>query len=1006
MHPKKFRLFISSTFDDFRKEREALQTNVFPYLKAYCFDQGYAFQPIDLRWGINDEAQWNQKTLELCLNEVRSCKSYAHPNFLILIGDRYGWIPLPYRIEKVEFETLIAFLSPEEKTTLLNWYKKDMNQVPPSYTLIERIGTFISPANWAPLEQKIRSILQKAVHAANLSTEKKRKYFTSATEAEAIEGIYSYMGPSKYQLELLKKSPKRLDKDSENIFGFIRDIEISSRCSNKFIAEDYDRAQDFKQAVGAELQEKNVLRCKTTQVSEDGLDESYLIEFVSRTKQFLKLKVEEHIQQEKQRSFSALALELEEQKLFAKQKRKNFTGQEVILSRIEDYINSREQQQALVIYGKSGIGKSSVMAKAIDLSIQKKRKVIFRFIGATPDSVYIKKVLHSIFLEMRIDVKRDGLPEGLRKINPEHIPDEFYEGASLKAFSDRISKRFEKIEEELVLFIDAVNQLNHLDSFIWLPEVLPSNLKIIISVLSDEGGDLTTWSKDDLNLKIHTKSNYLSFQKKRDAEFYFNNLLSRTKNIAFIDHYHEPVVLLQKILAQENRTIQKHQEAYFLQQFRQCPTPFYVYVAAQAIKNWKSYDLCPGFNNSGKGKVHKLASTQQEVVQDYLENLSTLYHHDESLIRKVFGYIYASQNGLSENEILELLSLDKEWIKKVAPSTWHNNPEGNLPLVIWARLTEDIRPFLNVKHQFGEELLYFFHWEFEEVISSNRVQQKEHEHIINSTQKVLVELDSLSNRYGKLYIQLVAHYAILYKSKLKEYSVFITNGGFDDVSIEWGYISSIIGFSEQFRSHNRAEREYQLVYLLSAAYTLEALHTANPERWHNRYLSILHDLTKLYDRRRESHRAAKTASIAYNIIKPLYHNAPEKYVNAYLDCLIDLAWSNRDLNEEKTIALFDYMIELVKMRYKKDPDRWSERYANNSSILAIFYRFRKNSKWKALFHYKMAFNIAEIQHKKYPRKWKTLHEKYRREYESYYNYELSFFDKFKYEIKKIFPRKT
>jgi len=104
MRQKTFRLFISSTFSDFQKEREVLQTEVFPKIRNYALERGYSFQPIDLRWGVSDEAQLDQKTLELCLSEVQDCKTHIYPNFLIMIGDRYGWIPCPYAIEKKEFE--------------------------------------------------------------------------------------------------------------------------------------------------------------------------------------------------------------------------------------------------------------------------------------------------------------------------------------------------------------------------------------------------------------------------------------------------------------------------------------------------------------------------------------------------------------------------------------------------------------------------------------------------------------------------------------------------------------------------------------------------------------------------------------------------------------------------------------------------------------------------------------------------------------------------------------
>ena len=81
---KTFRLFISSTFNDFQVEREVLQTRVFPEIKEYCSSKGYTFQPIDLRWGVSNEAQHYQKTLEVCLEEVRACKHFPYPNFLIM----------------------------------------------------------------------------------------------------------------------------------------------------------------------------------------------------------------------------------------------------------------------------------------------------------------------------------------------------------------------------------------------------------------------------------------------------------------------------------------------------------------------------------------------------------------------------------------------------------------------------------------------------------------------------------------------------------------------------------------------------------------------------------------------------------------------------------------------------------------------------------------------------------------------------------------------------------
>jgi hypothetical protein len=74
-----FRLFVSSTFADFTAERELLQSKVFPALDAYCVTKGYQFRAIDLKWGVNEQAQLDQRTAEIYLGEVRAAKGYRRP---------------------------------------------------------------------------------------------------------------------------------------------------------------------------------------------------------------------------------------------------------------------------------------------------------------------------------------------------------------------------------------------------------------------------------------------------------------------------------------------------------------------------------------------------------------------------------------------------------------------------------------------------------------------------------------------------------------------------------------------------------------------------------------------------------------------------------------------------------------------------------------------------------------------------------------------------------------
>ena len=63
MQNKTIKFFISQTFKDFIKERNALQNFVFPRLKKLCKNKGFSFQPVDLRWGITVQSSEDIKTI-------------------------------------------------------------------------------------------------------------------------------------------------------------------------------------------------------------------------------------------------------------------------------------------------------------------------------------------------------------------------------------------------------------------------------------------------------------------------------------------------------------------------------------------------------------------------------------------------------------------------------------------------------------------------------------------------------------------------------------------------------------------------------------------------------------------------------------------------------------------------------------------------------------------------------------------------------------------------------
>lgn len=98
-------IFISSTFRDFMAERDYLRDIVFPQIEEEIKKYNRYLEPVDLRWGVEtiDKENSEEKELQVlkvCLDEIDRCK----PFIIVLLGDRYGWIPPESRMKAAVIE--------------------------------------------------------------------------------------------------------------------------------------------------------------------------------------------------------------------------------------------------------------------------------------------------------------------------------------------------------------------------------------------------------------------------------------------------------------------------------------------------------------------------------------------------------------------------------------------------------------------------------------------------------------------------------------------------------------------------------------------------------------------------------------------------------------------------------------------------------------------------------------------------------------------------------------
>ena len=87
-------IFISSTFLDMHAERDYLRTHVFPRLQEALNERNCSLEPIDLRQGVetadeDGEESRELRVLSVCFDQIRQ----SRPFFIVLLGDRYGYVP-------------------------------------------------------------------------------------------------------------------------------------------------------------------------------------------------------------------------------------------------------------------------------------------------------------------------------------------------------------------------------------------------------------------------------------------------------------------------------------------------------------------------------------------------------------------------------------------------------------------------------------------------------------------------------------------------------------------------------------------------------------------------------------------------------------------------------------------------------------------------------------------------------------------------------------------------
>jgi AAA ATPase domain/Domain of unknown function (DUF4062)/WD domain, G-beta repeat len=677
-----FRLFVSSTFADFKTEREILQRYVFPRLRRQAMAGGARFVPIDLRWGVSSEARHQQETMEICLREVDRCYEEGQPpQLLALLGHRRGWQPLPASIPVEVWKRGAPDLHPEDLTRLKGAYRRDDNS---NSWMLQPKPDKEREADERLLRPSVETLAQSGAPA-----DQARRLLAAATEQELLQAFDDRRKAGTDALILIRTLdhlPELISKAQEPSAKDFFDLRTTNGGWTPV---------EGSHAALTELAEKLVgnkgsarARLHTYRASWD--DAGATIELSKWQRQAFAHRALTELSE-----MMAVTLGLEAESPRGPSSREgrshgavrrqlvaSFVGREDELDRLRALLPSTVPNEAgpprpvVIVSGPPGSGKTALMAKAAEQAEKDATVVIARFAGVTPASASAFGLCRSINLELA-----QYLGPAATTAAPARRGD-LFAVADLLDLPTEEERRFSR-RRRLAVFIDGVDLIasprlggRAAGEFRWLPPTMPPQVTLVLSADEDTTPVLADWFLAHELIKLGPMSS-------ADAS-----------------------AALEMIFHQAERSPRPRQSKALLERKPDGWLPLPLRVAAQDATRWPSW---------AAGKDLSAATTFSEVLE---RRLSDPRRHGKVLVASALGYLLAARDGLSEAELRQLLAHDERVISDLAarfpydPLPMAKGKERAVPDAVLSRLLLDLSPYLDEYPVEDQSLLRLGHGEF------------------------------------------------------------------------------------------------------------------------------------------------------------------------------------------------------------------------------------------------------------------------------------------------------
>ena len=643
---------------------------------------------------MRDEATDDHMTTSICLEELDNCKKVSiGPSFFLLLGQKYGYRPLPISMEADKFEHMLQGLDnlnmSEGVKLLKKWYVKDLNSIPHTF-ILQPISSLLP--NF--LNTRFPKLQMKDQEEWFDNLTELQKFITKGSEVlrhseKITEKEFQFLRMSVIEREFTKGIVEARDT-KEDCFAFVRVLNNISYSDMTFIPHFLDTFKDGSvdknstEIVGNLRDEKlpksiykrNMKKFEIDWSGSQGISlethESYFKEFVTDFYKMALRLIDRGAKKFDQSELGILKYELQTHLWALKEACDWFVGREQEVDQIKKYITGFSTN-SFVLYGPPGSGKTYMVAKVVkevrswlgtDSPI-----VCARVLGTSPCSTALQPLLITICKQIcyNLDMPYDDIPQ-------EIVP--------LKTYFKQILHKA-SVVHPILIFFDALEIFfvdEHKNGGSWIPSPLPKYCKIIISFQQEE--------EDSVRAK--------------EEQDFLNALSNGGENILHLEKFGADAAdrVLHTWLQNKNKKLTNFQFRVLQNVFSVCSVPLFCKLAYIEAYKWRSYH---------EKEQTYLKNSVEKSIEFLFDKVEKKF--DTVLVQHALSYITGAKSGISDNELEDVLSLDD----KVLSSIYSDQlPQlRRVPAIMIMKIKKEVSSFLNDIEADGAKVFRWTHKQFE-----------------------------------------------------------------------------------------------------------------------------------------------------------------------------------------------------------------------------------------------------------------------------------------------------